>query len=435
MGQIDVYAGKKVISRIITADGINGLGRCLEPYRHVFAVVDRAVAECCPVVTSVISECFGYAPKTGVDSAVKGRGPAARKAADAPSGKYSSRTDAGKHDVAAAKREMKLIDASEATKTIDTVMEICAWLLENDADRDALVLAVGGGITTDMAGFAASIYKRGVRFAYVPTTLLSQVDAAIGGKTGVNFDRYKNILGVIRQPEFTYICPQVLETLLKRDFLSGAAEMLKTFMIEDNGNYRKAADLFFAMAGEYSMEVHMYGEDAGKTWRKIIDKNRKALTELISAAAQVKAGVVSRDQFERGERRKLNLGHTFAHAIETLAQRDGGERFDRHDGTEEVHGVTHGEAVAMGLVLAARLADRYYRKDRNEITAFEAQISNDLWDSGIPCYCPYTIEEMAQAMKKDKKAEGGKIHFVLPKSVGEVEIVDLTVEEVCRLMA
>ena len=300
MEQINVYSGKKVISRIITADNINGLGRCLEPFRHVFAVVDRSVAVGCPVVASLISEGLG------LDTA-SGRNPVSA------SGKCN----------APAKRPMKVkrIEASEESKTMDTVMEICAWLLENNADRDALVLAIGGGITTDMAGFAASIYKRGVRFAYVPTTLLSQVDAAIGGKTGVNFDRYKNILGVIRQPEFTYICPQVLETLPKRDFLSGAAEMLKTFMIEDNGNYRKAADLFFAMAGEYSMEVHMYGEDAGKTWRNIVAKNRKALTELISAAAQVKAGVVSRDQFERGERRKLNLGHTFAHAIETLAQR------------------------------------------------------------------------------------------------------------------
>jgi 3-dehydroquinate synthetase len=414
MEQINVYSGKKVISRIITADNINGLGRCLEPFRHVFAVVDRSVAVGCPAVASLISEGLG------LDTA-SGRNPVSA------SGKCN----------APAKRPMKVkrIEASEESKTMDTVMEICAWLLENDADRDALVLAIGGGITTDMAGFAASIYKRGVRFAYVPTTLLSQVDAAIGGKTGVNFDRYKNILGVIRQPEFTYICPQVLETLPKRDFLSGAAEMLKTFMIEDNGNYRKAADLFFAMAGEYSMEVHMYGEDAGKTWRNIVAKNRKALTELISAAAQVKAGVVSRDQFERGERRKLNLGHTFAHAIETLAQRDGGERFVRHDGTSEVRGVTHGEAVAMGLVLAARLADRYYRNDRGEITALEAQVSNDLWDGDIPCFCPYSPEEMAQAMKKDKKAEGGRIHFVLPKSVGEVEIVDLTVEQVCRLMA
>ena len=97
-------------------------------------------------------------------------------------------------------------------------------------------------------------------------------------------------------------------------------------------------------------------------------------------------------------------------------------------------GVTHGEAVAMGMVLAAKLADRYYRNDRNDPTELEAKISNDLWDCNIPCYCPYSIEEMAQIMKKDKKAEGGKVHFVLPKAIGQVEIVALTVDEVCRLM-
>ena len=182
MEQINVYSGKKVISRIITADNIKGLGRCLEPFRHVFAVVDRSVAVGCPAVASLISEGLG------LDTA-SGRNPVSA------SGKCN----------APSKRPMKVkrIEASEESKTMDTVMEICAWLLENDADRDALVLAIGGGITTDMAGFAASIYKRGVRFAYVPTTLLSQVDAAIGGKTGVNIERNKNILRVIRQPELT----------------------------------------------------------------------------------------------------------------------------------------------------------------------------------------------------------------------------------------
>jgi 3-dehydroquinate synthetase len=306
-------------------------------------------------------------------------------------------------------------------------MDICSWLLESGADRDAMILAVGGGIITDMAGFAACIYKRGVRFAYVPTTLLSQVDAAIGGKTGVNFEKYKNILGIIRQPAFTYICPQVLESLPQRDFLSGVAEMLKTFIIEDGGNYQKAADLFFDISSEYHVEVMMYGKDGQAVWTDLLKKHRKTLNQLIAAAARVKAGVVSRDQFEKDERRKLNLGHTFAHAIETLAQNDGGERF-------ETQGVTHGEAVAMGMVLAAKLADRYYRKDRNEPTELEGRLSSDLWDCNIPCFCPYTIEEMAEAMKKDKKAEGNKIHFVLPKAIGEVETVALTVEEVCRLM-
>lgn len=388
MEQINIYSGKKVISRIVTGDGFRGLEACLEPFRSIYAIVDRNVSEKCPAMSQL--------------------------------------TEVLKRRNA----KVRLVRVSEETKTLEMVMEICGWMLENGADRDALVLAVGGGITTDIAGFAASIYKRGVRFAYVPTTLLSQVDAAIGGKTGVNFEKYKNILGVIRQPNFTYMCPQVLESLPQRDFFSGAAEMLKTFMIEDGGCYQRAADLFFDISSELTFEVQVNGKDEQAVWKAIMAKQRKTLTELVAAAARVKAGVVSRDQFERDERRKLNLGHTFAHAVETLAQRDGGGRFLN----QEQQGVTHGEAVAMGLVLASRLADRYYRNDRNDPTALEARISNDLWDSNIPCYCPYTIEEMAEAMKKDKKAEGGKVHFALPKAIGEVEIVALAVEEVIRLM-
>ena len=330
---------------------------------------------------------------------------------------------------------MRTVEATEETKTMDSVLEMCSWLMEKGADRDAVLVAIGGGITTDMVGFTAGIYKRGVRYVNVPSTLLAQVDAALGGKTGVNLEKYKNILGVIRQPAITFVWPSLLTTLPRRDFLSGAAEMLKTFMIEDRGNYRKAADLFFDMSSEYNMEVLMYGKDGEKTWSVIMDKHMRTLCDLIGAAANVKAGVVSRDPFEKEERRKLNLGHTFAHAIETLAQRDGGERFQHPEDLQHPQGVTHGEAVAMGLVLAARLADRYFRKDKNDPTELEGMISNDLWDSGIPCYCPYTVEEMAETMKKDKKAEGGKIHFVLPKSVGDVVAVGLTVEEVCRLMA
>lgn len=142
------------------------------------------------------------------------------------------------------------IDANENAKNIDTVLEICRWLLNLEADRKALIFAIGGGITTDMAGFAASIYKRGIRFAYLPTTFLAQVDAAIGGKTGVNFLNYKNMLGVIRQPEFTFECPEVLSTLPYRDFISGAAELVKTFIIDNEGdNYSKAISVLSAIAG------------------------------------------------------------------------------------------------------------------------------------------------------------------------------------------
>lgn len=380
MEHIRIFSGNEVISYVLSDEDIKGVEPYLEPYLHIFAVMDRNVVAGCPAA--------GVLVKILEERNVR----------------------------------MMFVDASEGSKTLDSVKDICGWLLENGADRDALVLAVGGGITTDMAGFASSIYKRGVRFAYIPTTLLSQVDAAIGGKTGVNFDDFKNMLGVICQPVFTFLSPDMLEGLPRRDFLSGAAEMLKTFIIEDGGNYRKAAGLFSEMSSEFSRRVSEGAGDAA--WQEMLRERKAGLGELIEAAARVKAGVVSRDAFERGERRKLNLGHTFAHAIETLAQRDGGERF--------TEGVTHGEAVAMGLVLAARLSDRYYSDGAGGL---EDLVKAGLSEADMQVICPYTIEEMALIMSKDKKAEGGKIHFVIPKAIGDVEIVDLTIEEVCRLMA
>ncbi len=373
MDRINVYSGKEVVSCIVVADGFEALGECVRPYEHVFMVIDENVAGLCEAMNT----------KRWAEGL-----------------------------------KILKINASEEGKTLETVMLVCSWLLESGADRDALVLAVGGGITSDMVGFAASIYKRGVRFAHVPTTLLAQVDAAIGGKTGVNFEKYKNILGVIRQPEFTFICPQPLETLPQRDFLSGAAEMIKTFIIEDGGNYEKAVDLLWNMSIE--------SDTSGRDWPSIVKGHLVELQQLILAAARVKAGVVSRDQFENGERRKLNLGHTFAHAVETLAQKRAA------DDAPDVPGITHGEAVAMGVIFAARLADRLYKYDEEKSVALK--IETELWDCNIPAYCPYSIEEMAPAMTKDKKAEGGRIHFVIPRGIGDVVIEDLTVEEVIELL-
>ena len=304
------------------------------------------------------------------------------------------------------------IDATEERKSMDTVLEICKWLMDSGADRNALVLAIGGGITTDMAGFAASIYKRGVRFAYIPTTLLAQVDAAIGGKTGVNFGNYKNILGVIRQPEFTYICPEVLETLPYRDFLSGAAELLKTFIIDDSdGNYEKAVAVL--------SEIHSSADH-----RRTISAHLTGLEELISAAGKIKAGVVGRDEFEQGERRKLNLGHTFAHAIE----------WESRSMPMAPGGISHGEAVAMGMILAARVSESYYHEKRSEDSGMADKLADEFRRCGLPVECPFPLESLSGAMQKDKKAEGGIVHFVLIHGIGDVRIEDLTVEEAIRML-
>lgn len=382
MEHINLYSEGEIISKVLVADGLEALEDILKSYEQVFAVMDETVAMSCPYAAR-IAECLNQMGAPGM-----------------------------------------LIKATETTKKIGTVMDICEWLLEQGADRKALVVAIGGGITTDMTGFAASIYKRGVRFAYVPTTLLAQVDAAIGGKTGVNLDKYKNILGTIRQPEFTYICPQLLETLSNRDFLSGVAEMLKTFVIEDKEeNYYNAVGLLSDMNVEFCTKMAA-GEDEAEAWQGCVAANSSELLKLICEAAKVKAGVVSRDQFEGGERRKLNLGHTFAHAIETIARR-------RHDD------ITHGEAVAMGMVIAAELSSRYAKVNEEwaEVCDFGLYQSfeDDFLSVGLPINCPYRIEDMAEIMRKDKKAESGKVHFVLPAAVGDVRIVDLSVDEVMNL--
>lgn len=310
------------------------------------------------------------------------------------------------------------LEADELGKTMDNILKICAWLLENHADRNAMLLGIGGGITTDMTGFTASIYKRGIRFAYLPTTFLAQVDAAIGGKTGVNFENYKNILGVIRQPEFTYVCPEVLGTLTYRDFLSGAAELVKTFIIDDSGdNYEKAVTILSA--------IHDATDHTSA-----IASHHAELEELIAAAAKVKAGVVERDEFEMGERRKLNLGHTFAHAIEWEAHNREQSMGEVNAG---VHGISHGEAVAMGMIMAAEASEYYYADDKSQPVAVQGlanKLTEDFRRCGLPVECPYPITTLAEAMKKDKKSENGIVHFILIRAIGDVRIEDLPVDDV-----
>jgi 3-dehydroquinate synthetase len=372
---IEIYSGENVISKVLVGGDVGGVEAVLESYPQVFVVMDREVAMECPAAVS-LAEIMNRRSVPGM-----------------------------------------LVEASEENKSLETVMEICSWLLEQGADRDALVLAVGGGITSDMVGFAASIYKRGVKFAYVPTTLLAMVDAAIGGKTGVNLQNYKNILGVIRQPEFTYISAQVLESLPHRDFLSGASEMLKTFLIQDDGNYAEAVSVLSAM-NRRCCELMVEGIDEAEAWKECVSDSTKDLTRLICAAARVKAGVVSRDQFENGERRKLNLGHTFAHAIESLA-------------LKYENDITHGEAVAMGILLAAELSEKLTVRRREYDAAFiYHKLEDDFFACGLPISNPFRVQDMATAMKKDKKAEGGKVHFVLPSFIGDVRVVDLTVDDV-----
>lgn len=297
--------------------------------------------------------------------------------------------------------------ASEKRKTLESVVEIAQWLLDKGADRNALVLGVGGGITTDVTGFAASIYKRGVKFAFVPTTLLAQVDASIGGKNGVNFLSYKNILGTITQPEWIFICPQLLATLPENEFKAGIAEVLKTFILFDKEYYRKAVGYFSTIAPK---DGETYGTAA-------VGLDGSLLAEIIGKCAKYKSEVVERDEFERGERRMLNLGHTFAHSIEKLA---GGE-------------ISHGYAVSMGMVLAAKFADALCVAREG----FSQMLINDLRSVGLPALledCPLTANfkpgDLAEAVGKDKKVTGNSIRFILPKGLQEVEDIQIPLDKI-----
>ncbi len=282
-------------------------------------------------------------------------------------------------DVAAALGGVKAVfglKTSEELKTMDTAVWVTERLLEADASRGALVLAIGGGITTDIAGFAASMYKRGIRWAAFPTTLLAQVDAAIGGKTGVNLRGYKNMLGAFHMPEFTFLTASVLETLPEKELRCGLAEMLKTFLIGDADAYAQAVSSGFSA--------------------KIQD-------ELIFRAASIKADIVRRDPLEHGERAVLNLGHTFGHAIEHCSK-----------GV-----IAHGEAVGMGIILAARLSEGLGLAQKG----LAACLEKDFQKVGLETACPYGIDELAAAMKKDKK-DG---RFILLKGIGQPVIT--TVKE------
>lgn len=268
------------------------------------------------------------------------------------------------------------VDAGEKHKNMDTVLGICRWLLSNDADRQAVVLAVGGGTLTDVAGFAAGIYKRGIAYANVPTTLLAMVDASIGGKTGVNLDDYKNMIGVFRQPEFTYVFPEALQTLPEREFRSGAAELLKTFIIAGEKDYAKAVKV---LSGSPTVAQ---------------------MAPLIRAAAAIKEGIVNEDPYDQGRRRVLNLGHTWGHAIEW---------WQRRNGVADPY--THGEAVAIGIIQAAMKSEVEGLAEKG----LADRLREDFTACGLPVELPCPEADLMPAILKDKK--GG---YVLIKEIGEV---------------
>jgi 3-dehydroquinate synthase len=261
----------------------------------------------------------------------------------------------------------------EHTKRWDGVARILDALVEHRADRKSVVVALGGGVVGDLAGFAASVYMRGVRVVQVPTTLLAQVDSSVGGKTGINHPSGKNLIGTFHQPSVVVADTDVLSTLPSRELSAGLAEVLKHGLLADAAYFDAVvADLPALRAG-----------------------NKPALARAIARSCEIKAAIVGRDERESGERALLNLGHTFGHAIEALTGY-----------TEWLHG----EAVGCGLVLAADLSQRLGMIGEREVRAVAQAVKG----AGLPPRIEGLGAHAALAsMRGDKKAEAGAVRYVL----------------------
>ena len=288
------------------------------------------------------------------------------------------------------KYDTVLIGVGESVKTLQTVETIYRRFIELGVDRSTFVLAVGGGIVTDVAGFAASTYMRGLKFGFVSTTLLGQVDASVGGKNGVNVDGYKNMAGTFTQPQFVICDPGLLRTLPDREFRAGLAEVVKAAIIAD-------ADLF--------------GRIENTTF-EALRTDTDLLTDAVSAAIRVKADIVERDEHESGDRRKLNLGHTLAHAIEKCSNR-----------------MNHGEAVAVGTALIAGAAVKLgvlSEADRDRIVHVLMQLGFDLTP-------PVDVKRLLKEVGKDKKNEEGILRIVLPVGIGDCEVRPMKIDDFAAL--
>jgi len=266
------------------------------------------------------------------------------------------------------------LKTGETIKTLDTVRNIYEKLLEFEADRSTFIVGIGGGIVCDITGFAASTYLRGVRFGFVSTTLLSQVDASVGGKNGVNFKGYKNLIGVFNQPEFVICDPDLLRTLPRKEILNGMAEIVKHAAIEDSN--------FFTY-----LEKH---------FQKALALDIGVIEKLVYDSIVIKSRVVNQDELEKGTRRKLNFGHTFGHAFEKTA------------------GVDHGEAVSAGMVAAAVLSVKKGRLSADDAGRIKALLQK----IGLPVIIQAEGKKIFDALKKDKKRKGDLIYFVLLNGIG-----------------
>lgn len=285
-----------------------------------------------------------------------------------------------------------VFEAGESSKNTDTVGKVYEHLIQNAFDRKDVLVALGGGVVGDLTGFAAATYLRGIDFVQVPTSLLAQTDSSIGGKTGVDFLQYKNMVGAFYMPKLVYMNISILKSLPRRQFIAGTAELIKHGFIKDN---------------DYTVFIQEHSE-------QIMAQEYEAMEEMIYRSCQIKRDVVERDPKEKGERALLNFGHTIGHAIEKLS-----------DFT-----LYHGECVALGMVSAGYISCRQGNLTDSQFMDLKKIIQS----YGLPVTLTdflHSSEEILAATKLDKKMESGKVKFILLKTLGESYITkELTDDEI-----
>ena len=276
------------------------------------------------------------------------------------------------------------IEANELNKSIATLSLIHDVLIEQNYSRDCILFALGGGIICDMTGFAAATYLRGVEFVLIPSTLLSQVDASVGGKTAINHPKGKNMIGAFHQPSKVLTDTKLLKSLEKAQIREGLSEIIKHALIKDRSFFRW-------------LEENI--ED-------LLKANDSKLLEAISKSIEIKAEVVSRDETEQGIRKWLNFGHTFGHAIEVYGDY---KRF------------SHGEAVALGMVMATNLSQKILNLKKTEIDKIKRLIYSILTEELLRT--EFQPNDLVKLMSADKKKKGDSLNFVLLSSIGEAQIL------------
>lgn len=279
-----------------------------------------------------------------------------------------------------------LIPSGESLKSLKTVEYIVGKLIEMECDRDITIVGFGGGVVTDIAGFVASIYMRGVKFGFISTTLLGMVDASIGGKNGVNFDGFKNIVGTFTQPMFVVCDIEMIGSLPRKEVISGFAEIIKVALLFDK---------------RFVEELYSLGIDA-------ICSDREKMEDIVCRCIELKERIVSIDHKEKMERRKLNFGHTFGHAIEKTTNK-----------------YSHGEAVAIGMVFASKLSERKGYIDSNEYD----YICKLILKFNLPLSYTDNHAWVINNVIQDKKRENNIVNFVLLNGIGDCLIEKITLEE------